>query len=263
MAAKDDYEDMRLISEDIVKLELDLKNIKLLKAENKILLKNILLRLLAGEFGPEYYEMSLVDIKLEMIRLRIDSENRKVCYLLDSDNINYVSAIADLRTNIILYEEQLKTISRDLRKEAGNNRNIIVVKSSDIERMRDGNGLTNSHKSHFSKNDEKYFSDIDKKLRDPRLLDSDQNQLILCSDDLTDVQHKLLETKREYDLKRENEIKRMLKRYSKMEGKTDQLDTMVKHFALLFGINRAIKILSSHFIKFKKYLREVYDPELR
>ena len=41
------------------------------------------------------------------------------------------------------------------------------------------------------------------------------------------------------------------------------IDVMVKHFAQLFGINIAIKILSAHFIKWKKVLRELYDPELK
>lgn len=49
-------------------------------------MKNILLRLLAGDFPAEYYEMSLVDIKLEMNRLKIESENRKICPLLDMEN---------------------------------------------------------------------------------------------------------------------------------------------------------------------------------
>ena len=209
---------MRLISEDVVKLELDLKNQKLLKAENKILLKNILLRLLAGDFPAEYYEMSLVDIKLEMNRLKIESENRKFCPLLDGENQTFVSIISEKRQKIEDYETQLKKITTELRLEAGGTQDIIVVKSNSARLTKGefigGRQTGKTKKSHFDEQDRKFFSDIDKKLRGTHQHRQNTSGNVVCNDQLAEIQHKLLDSKRDFDILKENEIKRMIKKYS-------------------------------------------------
>ena len=139
----------------------------------------------------------------------------------------------------------------------------------------------------FSDIDAKFFEDIDKKLRDPKLLQNNAGSNVVQSDELADVQHILLDHKREYDQQKDIEKKRMLKKYEnflnvkepkqehasiiKFKGLKSkgaemidkQLEIMVKHFSLIFGITSAIKIIAGNFIKFKKALKEKYDADLK
>lgn len=279
---KEDYEDIRLLTEDVVKLEMDLKNIKNLKQENRVLLKNILFQLMAGNYSAEYYEMSLVDVKLELNKLKIEQDGRKICPMMDNENINFIDNTCETISKIDEYEEKMKEVIQKIREEAGVdfNSSIIVVKSM--------NRSTKRNHNLFTEQDAKFFDEIDKKLRDPKLQNPGDDNKVMESDELADIQHILLDHKRLFDQLKEKEEKRMLKMYENFQsvkqvkkdqnhtklkshkkidedgGKvSEQLGIMVKHFALLFGVNSAVRILAGNFIKYKKALKELYDPELK
>ena len=275
---KEDYEDMRLVNEDIVKLDMELKSIKVLRQENKTMLKNILFNMMAGNYAADHYDMSLVDVKLEIIKLNVEQDGRKMCPLLDEENLNFIETNCETRQNVREYEIKLKDVSDKIRKECGGAVDLIVVKTKDRHMDK---------RNFFSDIDAKFFEDIDKKLRDPKLLQNNAGSNVVQSDELADVQHILLDHKREYDQQKDIEKKRMLKKYEnflnvkepkqehasiiKFKGLKSkgaemidkQLEIMVKHFSLIFGITSAIKIIAGNFIKFKKALKEKYDADLK
>lgn len=112
----------------------------------------------------------------------------------------------------------MKKITTELRLEAGGTSDIIVVKSNSARLTKGefigGRETSKTKKSHFDEHDQKFFIDIDKKLRNTHMHKEDTGGNVVCNDVLADIQYKLLDSKRDYDLLKENEIKRMIKKYS-------------------------------------------------
>jgi hypothetical protein len=89
------YTKETILNDKIEKKSKDLRNLKILRADNRLNLKNIFLGMMKGAYEAEYYELSLVDVRFEMDRLGLGGKGGRVWEGLDEGNVRYVGRMSE------------------------------------------------------------------------------------------------------------------------------------------------------------------------
>lgn len=117
-------EEDRTSRDDIEKLTNDLRQLKVLRGDNKMSIKSIFNSMIKGTYDVNYYDYSLIDVNLELDRLNIAYQGfrRKHWYRIDEANLNYVTIMASKQIEMHQLEFKGKVILQCIAKMKVRNR---------------------------------------------------------------------------------------------------------------------------------------------